>query len=140
MPNSPSEMIPDMSDWRQIWGSDRPRKGSESAETSSFLVRGTTSNGGLKGSTRNGRCDPKSPSSSHIRMVREDAGAPNEDATCAWMAADEAEGCTRAFLMMWRCSRRLACGRRLEPGLRVNDISRIHWSQHLLTTQSKRPN
>ncbi|GFU46722.1 uncharacterized protein TNCV_1419771 [Trichonephila clavipes] len=27
-----------------------------------------------------------------------------------------------------------------EPGLRINDTSRIHWSQHLLTTQSKRPN
>ncbi|GFX62939.1 hypothetical protein TNCV_1100321 [Trichonephila clavipes] len=27
-----------------------------------------------------------------------------------------------------------------EPGLRVNDISRIHWSEPLLTTQSERPN
>ncbi|GFT67210.1 uncharacterized protein TNCV_783591 [Trichonephila clavipes] len=26
-----------------------------------------------------------------------------------------------------------------EPCLRVNDISRIHWSQHLLTIQSERP-
>ncbi|GFW01002.1 hypothetical protein TNCV_1762401 [Trichonephila clavipes] len=29
-------------------------------------------------------------SSGHIRMVREDTGAPIEGATCAWMAADEA--------------------------------------------------
>ncbi|GFV29158.1 hypothetical protein TNCV_4601901 [Trichonephila clavipes] len=27
-----------------------------------------------------------------------------------------------------------------EPGLRVNDISRIHWSQHLLTTEAEWPN
>ncbi|GFW31190.1 uncharacterized protein TNCV_2577721 [Trichonephila clavipes] len=31
--NSPSHMIPDMLDWRRIWGSSRPRKGSNSAET-----------------------------------------------------------------------------------------------------------
>ncbi|GFW20762.1 uncharacterized protein TNCV_1049831 [Trichonephila clavipes] len=34
----------------------------------------------------------------------------------------------------------LVCLGHPEPGLHVNDISRIHWSQHLLTTQSKRPN
>ncbi|GFW62828.1 hypothetical protein TNCV_4451771 [Trichonephila clavipes] len=33
MPNSPSQMIQDMLDWRQIWGSGRPRKGSNSVET-----------------------------------------------------------------------------------------------------------
>ncbi|GFV75519.1 hypothetical protein TNCV_1483631 [Trichonephila clavipes] len=33
MPNSPSQMIPDRLDWRQIWGSGRPRKGSNSPET-----------------------------------------------------------------------------------------------------------
>ncbi|GFU18927.1 uncharacterized protein TNCV_1700381 [Trichonephila clavipes] len=65
---------------------------------------------------------------------------PNEDATCAWMVADEAIGCTRAFLTMWRSSQRLVCQGRPEPGLRVNDISRNHWSQHLLTTQSEWPN
>ncbi|GFV36708.1 hypothetical protein TNCV_1033841 [Trichonephila clavipes] len=32
MPNSPTQMIPDMLDWRQIWGSRRPRKGSNSAK------------------------------------------------------------------------------------------------------------
>ncbi|GFV34315.1 hypothetical protein TNCV_4023301 [Trichonephila clavipes] len=32
MPNLPSEIIPDMLDWRQIWGSGRPRKGSNRAE------------------------------------------------------------------------------------------------------------
>ncbi|GFT25605.1 hypothetical protein TNCV_1965251 [Trichonephila clavipes] len=40
--------------------------------------------------------------STHLRMAQEDTGAPNEGATCAWMAADEAVGCTSAFHMMWR--------------------------------------
>ncbi|GFY24418.1 uncharacterized protein TNCV_1014661 [Trichonephila clavipes] len=73
-------------------------------------------------------------------MVREDTAAPSEDATCAWMAADEAVGCTHAFLTMWWSSQRLVCRGRPDPGLRVNDFSRIHWSQHLLTTESERPN
>ncbi|GFU28507.1 uncharacterized protein TNCV_1410441 [Trichonephila clavipes] len=73
-------------------------------------------------------------------MVREDTVAPSEGATCAWISADEAVGCTRAFLSMWRFSRRLVYRGHPEPGLRVNDICRIHWSQHLLTTQSERPN
>ncbi|GFT42972.1 hypothetical protein TNCV_1615391 [Trichonephila clavipes] len=36
--------IPDMLDWRQIWGSGRPRKGSNSAETvfDILVVRGRT--------------------------------------------------------------------------------------------------
>ncbi|GFS94624.1 uncharacterized protein TNCV_3649711 [Trichonephila clavipes] len=67
-------------------------------------------------------------------------GAPNEGATCAWMAADEAVGCTHTFLTMWWSSRRLVCRGRPEPGLHVNDISRIHWSQRLLTTQPEWPN
>ncbi|GFX08644.1 uncharacterized protein TNCV_61711 [Trichonephila clavipes] len=87
-----------------------------------------------------GRRDPKCPSARYLRIVREDIGACSEGATCAWMVADEAGGCTRAFLTMWWSSRRLVCRGRLEPGLRVNDIYRIHWSQHLLTTQSERPN
>ncbi|GFX02827.1 uncharacterized protein TNCV_4438091 [Trichonephila clavipes] len=53
------------------------------------------------------------------------------------MAADEAVGCTRAFLTMWRSSRRLVCRGRTGPGLRVNDISRIRWSQRLLIIQSE---
>ncbi|GFX40495.1 uncharacterized protein TNCV_2372791 [Trichonephila clavipes] len=75
-------------------------------------------------------------------MVREDTGAPSEGDTCSWMAVDEAVGCTRTFLMMWRSSRRLVCRERPQPGLRVNScsFSRIHWSQHLLTTQSEPPN
>ncbi|GFY11480.1 hypothetical protein TNCV_3183181 [Trichonephila clavipes] len=39
-----------------------------------------------------------------IRVVREDIGALSEGASCAWMAADKAVGCTRAFLTMWRFS------------------------------------
>ncbi|GFU01209.1 uncharacterized protein TNCV_4927941 [Trichonephila clavipes] len=75
-----------------------------------------------------------------LRMIREDTGAPNEGATCAWIAADEAIGCTLAFLRMWQSSRQLVYRGLPEPGLRANDISRIHWSQHLLTTQSEWPN
>ncbi|GFW33564.1 uncharacterized protein TNCV_2210961 [Trichonephila clavipes] len=33
MPNLPSQMIPHMLDWRQIWGSGRPRKGGNSVVT-----------------------------------------------------------------------------------------------------------
>ncbi|GFT07087.1 hypothetical protein TNCV_1416071 [Trichonephila clavipes] len=74
-------------------------------------------------------------------MVREDTRVSNEGATCAWMAADETVGCMRAFLTMWRPSGRLVCRGRPEPGLCVNDISLIHWSQHLLlTTQSEQTN
>ncbi|GFU92075.1 uncharacterized protein TNCV_1659071 [Trichonephila clavipes] len=44
-----------------------------------------------------------------------------------------------------RCGSLLVCrqtglSRCPEPGLRLNDISRIHWSQYLLPTQSERPN
>ncbi|GFV93511.1 uncharacterized protein TNCV_1988251 [Trichonephila clavipes] len=74
---------------------------------------------GVKGSTRNGSRDPKCTSARHLRTFREDTGAPNEGATCAWMAADEAVGCTRVFLTMWRSSRRLVCRGHPEPGLRV---------------------
>ncbi|GFW37666.1 uncharacterized protein TNCV_415521 [Trichonephila clavipes] len=94
----------------------------------------------VKGSTRDGRRDPKCPSARYLRMVREDTGAPNEGVTFVKMAADEAVGCKRAFLTMWRSSRRLVCRGRPELGLHVNDVSRIHCSQHLLTTQSERLN
>ncbi|GFW09178.1 uncharacterized protein TNCV_2101321 [Trichonephila clavipes] len=53
---------------------------------------------GVKGSTRNGRRDCKYPSTKCLRIVREVTGTPNENATCAWMSADKAVGCTRAFL------------------------------------------
>ncbi|GFU92035.1 uncharacterized protein TNCV_1665201 [Trichonephila clavipes] len=59
------------------------------------------------GQARNGRCDPKCPSARRLRMVREDTGAPNEGATCTWMAADKGVGCMRAFRTMWRSTRRL---------------------------------
>ncbi|GFV78987.1 uncharacterized protein TNCV_4347461 [Trichonephila clavipes] len=91
---------------------------------------------GIKGRTSKGRHDPKCPSAWHLRMVREDTGVPNEGANCAWMVTDEAVDCTGPFHTMWWSSRRLVCRGRCKPGLRVNDISRIHWSQHLLTTQS----
>ncbi|GFV30778.1 uncharacterized protein TNCV_3666691 [Trichonephila clavipes] len=94
----------------------------------------------IKGSTHNECCDPKCLSARRLRMDREDTGAASEGATCAWTAADEAVGCTRAFHTKWRSSQRLVCREHSEPGLRVKDISRIHWSQYLLTTQSERPN
>ncbi|GFY19604.1 uncharacterized protein TNCV_4647761 [Trichonephila clavipes] len=155
MPNSPFQMIPDMLDWRQIWGYGNgtpyhhtscgsslslQNKGRIEAFTtgpphtntivftaeieSGFVAKddlipfhcSTVSSCaarlqrrrrwlGVKGSTRNGRRDPKCPSARCLRLVREDTGVPNEGATCAWVAADEAIGCTRAFLAMWRSSR-----------------------------------
>ncbi|GFX44150.1 uncharacterized protein TNCV_4119461 [Trichonephila clavipes] len=69
------------------------------------------------GQAKEGKC---------LRMVREDTGATSEGATCAWMAADKAVGCTRAFFTMWWPSRRLVCQGRPERGLHVNDISWIH--------------
>ncbi|GFX11092.1 uncharacterized protein TNCV_4503071 [Trichonephila clavipes] len=91
---------------------------------------------GVKGSTRNRRRDPKFLSARCLRKVREDTGALSESAICACMAADEVVGYTRTFLAMWWSSRRLVGRGRPEPGLCVNNISRIHWSQHLLTAQS----
>ncbi|GFX44492.1 uncharacterized protein TNCV_4713181 [Trichonephila clavipes] len=83
MPNSPSQMIPDMLDWRQIWRSVQfPRVRHHSKRRRRWV--------GVKGSTRNGRRDPKYPSARHLRMVREDTAAPNEGATCAWMTTDGA--------------------------------------------------
>ncbi|GFW65008.1 uncharacterized protein TNCV_392741 [Trichonephila clavipes] len=84
---------------------------------------------GVKDSTRNGHHDLKCPSARRLLMVQEDTSAPTEGAICAWMAVDEAVGCTRAFLTMGRSSRRLVCRGRPESGLPVNDISRIHWSK-----------
>ncbi|GFT02695.1 uncharacterized protein TNCV_829611 [Trichonephila clavipes] len=96
---------------------------------------------GVKGSTHNVRGNPKCPSARRLRVVQEDAGASSEGPTCAWMAAYEAIGCTRAFLTIWRASGRLVCRGRPESGLHLNGPkSQIHWSQHLLTTQSERPN
>ncbi|GFW32069.1 uncharacterized protein TNCV_2600951 [Trichonephila clavipes] len=92
---------------------------------------------------RNGRCDPKCPSARCLRMAREDTGVPNGMLSLpGWRPgpADEAVGCTRAFLTMWWSSQRLVFLGHPEPGLHVNDIYRIHWSRHLLTTQSERPN
>ncbi|GFW66611.1 uncharacterized protein TNCV_1370441 [Trichonephila clavipes] len=64
-------------------------------------------------------------------MDREDTGGPSEGVTFAWMAADEAVGSTRAFLTIYRTSRRLICQGRPESGLRVNDISRTPWTTQL---------
>ncbi|GFX80051.1 uncharacterized protein TNCV_2891061 [Trichonephila clavipes] len=95
---------------------------------------------GVKCSTCNGYSNPKCPLARRRRMVREDTGAPNVGATCAWMESNEAVRCMRACLTMWQSSRRLVSRGHPEPGLRVNDIYRIHWSQHLVTTQSEWPN
>ncbi|GFW98182.1 uncharacterized protein TNCV_2492351 [Trichonephila clavipes] len=60
---------------------------------------------GVKGSTRNGRRDPKCPSARRLRKVREDTRALIGGGTCVWRAADETVGCMRAFLTMWRSPR-----------------------------------
>ncbi|GFU64837.1 uncharacterized protein TNCV_2144721 [Trichonephila clavipes] len=60
---------------------------------------------GVKASKRNGRRDPNFPSARRLRMVREGTGASIAGDTWAWIAANEAVGCTRAFLTMWRSSR-----------------------------------
>ncbi|GFW83797.1 uncharacterized protein TNCV_669101 [Trichonephila clavipes] len=91
IPNSPFQIILDLLDRRQIWGS-----------------------------------------AMRIRMAREDTWNPSEGGTFSWMTADEAVGCTHAFLTMWISSQRLVYRGSPELGLRVYDISRIHWSQHLL--------
>ncbi|GFU71499.1 uncharacterized protein TNCV_1672951 [Trichonephila clavipes] len=72
-----------------------------------------------------------------LRMVREHTGAYIKGSTCVSIAADDAVVCTRAFLTMLRSSRRLLCRGRLESSLHLNDISRIHWSQHFLSTQTE---
>ncbi|GFS50925.1 uncharacterized protein TNCV_4848171 [Trichonephila clavipes] len=93
---------------------------------------------GVKGSTLNGCRDPKCPSAMCLRIVQEDTGAPSELCYLCLDGGDKAVGCTWAFLT--RTYRRLVYRGRPDPGLLVNDISRFHWSQHLLTTQSERPN
>ncbi|PRD26240.1 UNVERIFIED_CONTAM: Utp3 [Trichonephila clavipes] len=55
-------------------------------------------------------------------MVREDTWGPSDGATCAWMAVDEAVGCTDAFLRILRSSRRLVCRRHPELGLPRRDV------------------
>ncbi|GFX32550.1 uncharacterized protein TNCV_3704241 [Trichonephila clavipes] len=77
---------------------------------------------GVNGSTRNGHRDPKCPSAKRLPIVREGTEGPSGGATCVWTAANEAVRCTRAFLTMWRSSRRLVCRGCPEPGLHVNDI------------------
>ncbi|GFT42025.1 uncharacterized protein TNCV_1668421 [Trichonephila clavipes] len=47
---------------------------------------------GVKGRTRNGCRDSKCPSARPLRMVREDTGGPDEDATFVFITADEAVG------------------------------------------------
>ncbi|GFX09502.1 hypothetical protein TNCV_4698881 [Trichonephila clavipes] len=54
--------------------------------------------GERQGCTHNKRSYPKCPSAMRLRMVREDTKAPSEGATCAWMAADKAVGCTKVTL------------------------------------------
>ncbi|GFS93819.1 DUF4817 domain-containing protein [Trichonephila clavipes] len=82
MPNAPSQMIPNMLDWRQIWGLGYPRR--------VVTVRRQSCNSLAV------HRDAKCPSAKRIRMIREDTGALSEGATCAWMAADETAGCTEA--------------------------------------------
>ncbi|GFV01642.1 uncharacterized protein TNCV_2962351 [Trichonephila clavipes] len=129
-------MIPDMLDWRQIWRLGRPRKGIQFPRAWHHFKRRRRWVG-VKGSTRNELCDPKCSSARYLHMVREDTGAPSKSSICVWMVADKAFGYTRAFLTMWRSSRRIVSRVRPEPSIHVNDIYWIRWSQHLLTIQSE---
>ncbi|GFU57683.1 uncharacterized protein TNCV_3638381 [Trichonephila clavipes] len=80
MHNSPSQMIPDMHDWGQIWGSGRLRKSNSTVHFPRALHPSKRRRRwvGVKDSRRNGRRDPKCTSVRHLRMVREDTGAPSE--------------------------------------------------------------
>ncbi|GFU46546.1 uncharacterized protein TNCV_3010551 [Trichonephila clavipes] len=72
-----------------------------SALHSSFLLQNTTSpNRGASGWASRAAHVKGTAIPRRLRMVREDTGTPSEGATCAWMAEDEAVGCTRAFLLM----------------------------------------
>ncbi|GFV93417.1 uncharacterized protein TNCV_1987331 [Trichonephila clavipes] len=88
---------------------------------------------GVKGSTRNGCRDPKCPSARRLSMVRGDTGAPSEGATCAWMAADEAVGCKRAFRTMGRSFQRLNFG-----SWNPNRGSKSYWCAIDLERRSRR--
>ncbi|GFW10378.1 histone acetyltransferase p300 [Trichonephila clavipes] len=108
MPNLPSQIIPDMLDWRQIWRSVRSKKTTRFNSVAVQFPRAfhRSKRGlrlvGVTGSTRNGRLNPKCPSARLLRMVREDTKAPSEVSTCARTAVDEEVGYTRAFLtMLW---------------------------------------
>ncbi|GFS95898.1 hypothetical protein TNCV_2259541 [Trichonephila clavipes] len=59
--------------------------------------------------------------------IKKTQGFPSEGVSCAWMAAEEAIGSTRAFLTMWRSFYTTSVVRGCpDTGLRVNDISRSH--------------
>ncbi|GFW24097.1 uncharacterized protein TNCV_4951411 [Trichonephila clavipes] len=115
-----------------------------SVAQSIFLTRGTTPNEGI---------DEWASRAAHVmgtvipNVIQpgtfvwfEKTQGPLVKVQTPWMAADEAVACMCAFLTMWRSSRLLICRRYPEPGLRVNDISRIHLSQNLLRTRSELPN
>ncbi|GFX85765.1 hypothetical protein TNCV_2471671 [Trichonephila clavipes] len=67
-----------------------------------------------------------------LKMVR-------EDAACVRSATKEAVRSTRTCCMIGRPSRRLDYRGSTEPGRRVNDVSSVQWSGHLLTVKSIRP-
>ncbi|GFX15925.1 hypothetical protein TNCV_522321 [Trichonephila clavipes] len=90
---------------------------------------------GIKGIAHNGHRDPKCPSASAF----------------VWFEKTQGPLVKVLTVPEWRPMKQLAVrvhflryGGLLddwtEPGPRVNGIFRIHWSQHILTTQSERPN
>ncbi|GFU64755.1 uncharacterized protein TNCV_4476221 [Trichonephila clavipes] len=84
MTNSPSQGIPDMLDWIPdvSIGSGSPRKVKfpRARHHSKRRILWV----GVKCSARNGSHDPKCTSVKRLCMIREDTGASNEGATCAW--------------------------------------------------------
>ncbi|GFY16730.1 hypothetical protein TNCV_2788521 [Trichonephila clavipes] len=92
-------------------------------------MRGTTSNGGVDGWASRAEHVKSAAIPNVLRpgtflWFEKTYWPPSEGATYAWMAADEAVGCTRALFTMWPFSPRLFCRERREPGHRVNDILR----------------
>ncbi|GFS62264.1 uncharacterized protein TNCV_5031411 [Trichonephila clavipes] len=59
---------------------------------------------GIKSSTRNGAAISNVLQPGAFVWFEKGTGDPCEGATCAWMAADLAAGCTHAFLTMYRSS------------------------------------
>ncbi|GFW86742.1 hypothetical protein TNCV_2808971 [Trichonephila clavipes] len=97
MPDSPSQMISDMLDWRHIWGLGSPRKGSNIEFPRFWHHLNRFVYGWASRSTRNGSRDPKRPSARHPRSVQKDTRTPSEGTTCDWeWAADKA-----VLTMLW---------------------------------------
>ncbi|GFW82691.1 uncharacterized protein TNCV_3492631 [Trichonephila clavipes] len=94
---------------------------------------------GVKGRTRNGCHDTKISFGQAVCGGSRRHGAPSKGATCIWTAVNEAVGYTLYSLAIFVSYDVAVCRGRPEPGRLVNDVSSVHWFQHLLTVKSERP-